>query len=440
MIEILPLGGLGEVGRNMTAVRFDDQWVIIDMGIRLDAVQAFEDLDISGMSSEELVNINAIPDDRLVRKRNVRAIVLTHGHLDHIGAVGKLAHAYDAPIYGTPFTIELVKKLVWEERTVKPKQEFVKVSPGDRIEIGDLEISFYHATHSIPQTVFVMLRMGERAVLCASDFKLDGAPLLGPPADLDELHRVGREGVSIALVGSVRVDEPGPTGSEAKARSMLEETMEKANSGGKALLATTFSSHIARIKSMVDISFQLGRVPVLVGRSLRSYVSTALKLGLVSLPEEVSMYGSPESMRKFLKKANGSKGDYVVICTGHQGEPGSILSRIADRQLPFRISSGDRVIFSVSVIPNPINQSNRELLETKLLAQGARVYRDVHVSGHAARADTAEFLRLVSPEHLVPCHGTPEKLKAMAALGRELGYGRPNIHLLENGSSLRLFT
>ncbi|MEM2866447.1 MAG: MBL fold metallo-hydrolase [Candidatus Hadarchaeales archaeon] len=434
MLEVLPLGGLGEVGRNMTAVSFGDGYVVVDMGVRLDAIQAFEDANLAEMSLEELVRVSAIPDDRPLRKKEVKAIFLTHGHLDHIGAVGKLARPYRAPLYGTPFTLELVKRLVLGEE----KLELVPVKPGERVEVGDLEVEFLHANHSIPQTVFLLLREGERSLLLATDFKLDETPLLGPPTDLEELKKKVGDGLEAALVGAVRVDEPGPTGSEAKAREMLEETMEKADKDGRALLVTTFSSHLTRIRSIVEISEGLGRTPVLVGRSMKNYFSAAVELNLPHLPHDLPVHGSPGPIKKFLKKANGSRGDYVLICTGHQGEPTSVLSKIADRKLPFRLQDGDQVIFSASVIPNPINQNNRSILETKLLVQGARIHRDVHVSGHAARADTAEFLRALSPKHLLPCHGTPEKLEAMMRLGRELGYGEDRLHLLENGKPLRL--
>ncbi|MEM1981110.1 MAG: MBL fold metallo-hydrolase RNA specificity domain-containing protein, partial [Candidatus Hadarchaeales archaeon] len=153
---------------------------------------------------------------------------------------------------------------------------------------------------------------------------------------------------------------------------------------------------------------------------------------------DLQVYGTPSSIKKFLKKANGSRGDYVLICTGHQGEPTSVLSKIADGRLPFRLQEGDHVIFSASVIPNPINQNNRSILETKLMVYGVKIHRDVHVSGHAARVDTAEFVRALSPKHLLPCHGTPEKLEAMMKLGRELGYGEDRLHFLENGRPLRL--
>jgi ribonuclease J len=436
MLEVLPLGGLGEVGRNMTAVSFGDGYVVVDMGVRLDAIQAFEDANLANMSLQELVKINAIPDDSPLRKEKVKAVFLTHGHLDHIGAVGKLIRPYRAPLYGTPFTLELVRRLVLEEN--ERRVEMVRVRPGERVEVGDLEVEFLPANHSIPQTVFLLLRQGEHSLLFATDFKLDENPLVGPPTDLGELRRRVGEDLEAALVGTVRVDEPGPTKSEGRAREMLEETMRRVERKGKALLVTTFSSHLVRIKSIVEISEELGRIPVLVGRSMKNYFSAAAELNLISFPPDLPVYGTPGTIKKFLKKANGSRGDYVLICTGHQGEPTSVLSKIADRKLPFRIEDDDQVIFSASVIPNPINQNHRSLLETKLLVQGARIHRDVHVSGHAARVDTAEFLRALSPRHLLPCHGTPEKLEAMMELGRELGYGRENLHLLENGHPLRL--
>jgi len=437
-VEILPLGGLGEVGKNMTALGFDGKYIIIDMGIRLDSIMAFEDAEIGEMSREELININGIPDDSSLRNRKVRAIVLTHGHLDHIGAVGKLAHVYDAPIYGTPLTLELVKHVIREERTFKPKNELRKVMPGDSVKVSNIELEFIPAAHSILQTAFIAAHSADGAVLCASDFKLDEEPPLGYKTDRACLKKLAKDGVLAALVGAIRVDEQGPTPSESHAKRMLEETMGEASSTGKAVLVTTFSSHIARLKSIVDLSFELGRTPVLIGRSLRNYCTAALNLDLVDFPPELRIHGRPNAVHNLLREVEKSREDYVLVCTGHQGEPTSVLSRIANEQLPFKINHGDEVIFSASVIPNPINESNRELLETKLQAQGANIRRDVHVSGHAGRVDTKEFLELIKSEHLIPCHSTRDKLRLMADLGEELGYPSENLHLLRNGSCLRL--
>ena len=437
-VEILPLGGLGEVGKNMTALGFDGDYVVVDMGIRLDSIMAFEDAEIGDMSREELININGIPDDSQLHGRRVKAIVLTHGHLDHIGAVGKLAHAYDAPIYGTPFTLELTKRVIREERGFKIKNELIPVMPGDAVRAGNIELEFIPVTHSILQTVLLLASGGDGSILCASDFKLDEEPLLGYKTDRGRLKRLAGEGLLAALVGAIRMEEHGPTPSEAHAREMLRGAMKEASSGGGLVLVTTFSSHIVRLKSIVDLAFELGRSPVLVGRSLRNYCMAALELGLVDFPPELHIHGRPNAVYNLLREVERERGDFVLVCTGHQGEPTSVLSRIADGQLPLRVREGDEVIFSASVIPNPINEANRELLETKLRAQGALIHRNVHVSGHAGRVDTAEFIRLVRPEHLMPCHGTSDKLRLMLELGRELGYSGGHLHQLRNGISLRL--
>ncbi len=436
--EILPIGGLGEVGKNMTALGFDGKYIIVDMGIRLDSIMAFEDAEIGEMSREELININGIPDDSILRGRKVKAIALTHGHLDHIGAVGKLAHAYDAPICGTPFTLELTKRVIREERGFKVKNELRTIEPGDGVKVDGIELEFIRVTHSILHTALILVRGDGGSVLFASDFRLDEEPLLGYKTDRARLKRLGREGLSAAMVGAIRVDDPGPTPTEAHAKKMLREAMKEASLAGGLVLATTFSSHIARLKSIVDLAFELGRTPVLVGRSLRNYCTAALDLGLVDFPPELRIHGRPNAVHSLLREVERSRGDFVLVCTGHQGEPNSVMSRIANGQLPLRVRDGDEVIFSASVIPNPINEANRELLETKLLAQGAKIHRNVHVSGHAGRADTKEFIELVRPEHLIPCHGTSDKLRLMNELGRELGYSSGNLHQLRNGISLRL--
>jgi ribonuclease J len=219
---------------------------------------------------------------------------------------------------------------------------------------------------------------------------------------------------------------------------MLRGVMAEASASPGLIIATTFSSHIVRLKSIVDAAFEVGRTPVLVGRSLRNYCMAAMDLGLVDFPPELSIHGRPNAVQNLLRDINGKRSDYVLICTGHQGEPSSVLSRIADGQLPLDVTTGDEVIFSASVIPNPINESNRELLETKLRARGAHIFRNVHVSGHAGRIDSSEFINLIKPKNLIPCHSTSDKLRSMVELGRELGYADNNLHQLRNGTSLRL--
>ena len=440
MIEILPIGGMNEVGRNMTAIGFDGEYIVVDMGIRLDSIIGFDDVDIGRMSRAELINLQAIPDDTDFRGNKVKAILLSHGHLDHIGAVGKLATSYNAPIYGTPYTIRILKKLLREEHFSTPSQHLIRaVPPKATLRFDNVRVEFIPVTHSILHTVAIAIHHENETVLVASDFKLDEHPLLGPLTDTEGLCRLRKDNnCLIALVGSVRADEPGTTPSEAEVRDMLKKVMEESADSGGLLYISTFSSHMARLKSIVDLSYELGRTPVMVGRSLKNYCSAATELGLVEFPRELEIYGRPNTAKKVLKRIGNRRQDYVIICTGHQGEPTSVLTRIADGKLPPRVRKGDHVIFSSSVIPSPINQANRAELEAKLEVQGAEIHRDVHASGHAKREDIKKFLKMVAPDVVVPCHGTPEKLHAMATIAAELGYAKNTIHLLKNGTAIHV--
>ncbi|MFN4133868.1 MAG: MBL fold metallo-hydrolase, partial [Candidatus Hadarchaeales archaeon] len=338
MIEVLPVGGMNEIGKNMTAIGFDGDYVVVDMGIRLDSILALEDIEMGSMSRRELININAIPDDAIMRGKRVRGIFFTHGHLDHIGAVGKLAHEYRAPLYGTPYTMQVLKEVLREESCqIPPKKDFHRVEPGATVNVGDISVEFIPITHSILHTSLLLVSREKESVLVASDFKLDENPLVGYKTDVKRLRRLEGDGLKVALVGCVRLDEAGPTPSEAHAREMLKEVMGEACDSGKMVFVTTFSSHIARLKSIVELSFELGRRPVMVGRSLSNYCKAAIELGLVKFPKELEIYRRPNSARSVLRKLERDRGEIVVICTGHQGEPTSVLSRIADGKLSPRI-------------------------------------------------------------------------------------------------------
>jgi ribonuclease J len=434
VIEIIPVGGMNEVGRNMTAIGMNGKYVVVDMGIRLDSIISLDDAEISKMSREELVRMDAIPDDSIMRGRKVSAILLTHGHLDHVGAITKMISNYPVPIFGTPYTIEIVKHLMKEEGVHRSAERMLRAVPQDStVRVDGFTVEFITVRHSIPQTAALRIGGDGGSVLVASDFKLEDGS-----AELKRMRRAMGDGTSAALVGSVRADEPGRTPSEGDARRMLREVMEEVADSGNLIYVTTFSSHIERLMSIAEISLELGRLPVMVGRSLHSYCSIATELGLASFPPELAVYRRPNTVRSELREIELSRRDYVVMCTGHQGEPTSVLTRIADGRLPPRVEPGDHVIFSASVIPNPMNRANRETLEAKLRALGARIHRDVHVSGHARREDTREFLERVKPQHIVPCHGTPEKLRAVAEIALEMGYGQESLHLLRNGAVLRL--
>jgi ribonuclease J len=204
------------------------------------------------------------------------------------------------------------------------------------------------------------------------------------------------------------------------------------------MIITTFASHISRMNSIISFAKEMGRIPILLGRSMDRYMSTAKELGYVDLPGNVEIYGQRREVEKALEKVmRGGKNKYLPIVTGHQGEPGSILIRIANGDLPYIIEPGDKIVFSANVIPNPLTRANRYALETKLRMKGARIYDNVHVSGHAYREDHWELLRMVKPEHVIPAHGTIEMHAAYIEMAEDAGYVLGDtLHLLRNGEEL----
>lgn len=437
-IEITPLGGTGEVGKNMTVVSFDDEHIIVDMGMDLEKILSLNNKSISQQDREKLIKIGGIPDDSKIREQDISAIILTHGHLDHIGAIGKLAHEYgDAPIYATPFTAELVKHLLKDEQIFNVENKIKKIDEGESAEINDLEVEFIPGVHSIPQNAFPAIHSEDGVVLCVGGFKIDKNPVIGDSTDYSSLKKLSNEGTVISLICSVKADEPEPTPSESHARKMLEDVMTEASKEG-GLIVTAFSSHIARIKIITEVSQKVDRKPVILGKSLRKKCKTASKLELVEFSSEVKIFGHIASIRDALRAINKSREDYVIITSGHQGEPNSLLSRIADKTEPYEIEQGDDIIFSASVIPNPLNIANRELLEAKLSAQGANIHRDIHVSGHAGQPGTKELIEKTNPDHIIPFHGTKEKMKSVIKIGRKIGFNEEQLHLPKNNDTLHL--
>jgi len=441
-ISIVAVGGYDEVGRNMTAIRCGKDIVIMDMGVRLDRVQIHEDVAIEKMHSLDLIKMGAIPDDTIMSEveGEVRAIVCTHGHMDHIGAIAKLAHRYGAPIIGTPFTIELISQQIASERKFGTTNKLITLNAGETMQIApSIELEFIRVQHSIIDCVFAVLHTLDGAIVYANDFKLDRTPTLGEKPDFRRLKRLHNDGVVAMIVESTNVQRCGKTPSEQIARDLVRDVLLGTEESETGVLVTTFSSHIARIKTIVEAAEKMGRRPILLGRSMEKYAGSAERMKYVDFPKSLGIFGDRKSVDRMFKKIMEKKDKYLPIVTGHQGESGAVLSRIANGLTPYTIEEGDKIIFSANVIPTPTNVSNRYTVETKLRMKGARLYDNVHVSGHASREDHWELLRMINPEHVIPAHGDLSMTSAYAELAEDVGYKLGDtVHLVRNGQEIYL--
>lgn len=440
-VEIIAIGGYEEVGKNMSAVKVGEDVIIFDMGINLDRVNIHEDTDIARMHSLDLIERGVIPDDTLMKgvDGKVRAIVFTHGHLDHIGAVAKLAHRYEAPLIGTPYTLALVENSIKQERKFEVSNPLQVLNAGEKMQISpDITLEFVHTTHSIPQAVNAVLHTSEGNIVYALDFKFDNHMMLSPPPDYNRLRELGEKGVLALIVETTRMTEKQQekTHSEKVARIVLEDIMREKLNGNEGLLVTTFSSHIERIQAICNIVKESDRKIMLLGRSMERFGSMAEKIGILDLPKGSSIYGSPKSVNRALARAEDNRSEYVLVTTGHQGEPDALLPRIASGRTQFNVAPGDNVVISAPIIPNPTNVANRNLMERRLKDSGARIYTNAHVSGHAGREDHRDFLRMLQPQHIIPAHGDLEMLSAYTELAEEEGYKMGNdVHVLRNGQA-----
>ena len=284
----------------------------------------------------------------------------------------------------------------------------------------------------------IALHTPEGIVLYANDFKFDDNPILGKKPNYEKLKEIGKEGVKVMIVDSLYSGDERKTASEKVARALLEDVMLGTDNKDAALFVTTFSSHIARLKSITEFGKILNRETIFLGRSLNKYVGAAARVDLCPFKDEVYMASYRNQLEKKLKQINKNRSQYMVVCTGHQGEPGSILDRLARNKLPFEFRKEDHVLFSSSVIPTPVNIENREKLDTRLKKKGIRLFNNLHVSGHAGREDLRDFIKMVSPEHIIPAHGDHRKIAPMVSLSEEMGYKPKNIHLLNDKQRLDL--
>ena len=443
MIEICAVGGYDEIGKNMTAVKVGDEVVVIDMGLHLESYIKYTEEsqeEIIEISASELSKVGAIPNDNVIKdwRSKVKAIIPTHAHLDHVGALTFLSNKYNAPILCTPFTSEVIKIISSDEK-IKLKNEIKVLNVNSVYYISDkIKIEFINMTHSTPQTVMVAVHTPEGIVLYANDFKFDNYPTLGKKPNYGKLEELGKKGVKVLVCDCTRARQPIKTPSELVAREMLRDVMLGVDSRKKAVIVTTFASHLARLKSIIEFGKQMNRKVIFLGRSLAKYTEAGEKAGLVNFSKEVEIVKFGKQIKRRVQQIEKTgKDKYLLVVTGHQGEPKSTLSKIVKGDIPFKFNSEDHVIFSCTVIPSPVNIENRAELERKLREHGVRIFRDIHASGHASREDLRDLINLVKPKHIIPAHGEKEMKESLVDLAIEKGYKKgKTVHIVHDGDKI----
>ncbi len=439
-IEIAAVGGWGEVGRNMTAVKVGEDVIIFDMGLHMPNYIKLTDEEIGeviSLTESSLKRADAVPQDQSIKdwRQNVRAIVLTHAHLDHMGAVPYLASKYDAPVICTPFSAAVLRAILRDEK-IELQNKIIELKPGQTMPLNkQLKLEFFHITHSTPQTIIAGLHTSHGLILYGNDYKLDHHPTLGKPVNTELLKKVGEKGVLVLIQDCLYAGEQRKTPSENVVKNMLHDVIIDVDSKGKAIIVTTFASHIARLKTIAEFGRFLNRKVVFMGRSIAKYCYAAKDAEVTDLftMAEILKY-SRQIRRKVKEIQEKGKDKYLLVVSGHQGEPKSTLSKMIDGFYAWKFSPDDHVIFSSHIIPADINKKQRAIMEDKLTKLGVRMFKDIHSSGHSSREDLRDMLMLVKPKNVFPVHGEPQMMESFKTLAEDLGY-TPNkdVHLLVNG-------
>jgi ribonuclease J len=413
-LRIVALGGLGEIGRNMTVFEYGGRLLIVDCGV------LFPDPDTPGVDLI-LPDFSAIGD----RLADVEALVLTHAHEDHIGAVPYLLRRRpDIPLVGSRLTLALVKSKLTEHR-IAP--QVVEVEAGTSEPFGPFDLEFFAVNHSIPDALAVAIKTGAGVVLHTGDFKMDQLPLDGRLTDLGGFARLGRDGVDLLMSDSTNAEVPGIVTSEREISAVLSDVFSSAD---QRIIVSCFASHVHRVQQVMDTAAEHGRKVALVGRSMVRNMGVARDLGYLKVPNV------PGGLVVDMKDAEEMPPDQIVlISTGSQGEPMSALARMAGRDHPIRIAPGDTVILASSLVPG--NETAVSRVINDLTRLGARVVHKgnalVHVSGHAPAGELLYVLNMVRPSNFMPVHGEWRHLKAHADLAALTGVPAENIVLAEDG-------
>ena len=417
-IKIIPLGGLGEIGKNMTAFECGSDIIVVDCGL--------------GFPDEQMYGIDIVIPDIAYLKANasrIKGIILTHGHEDHIGAIPYVMKALDVPIYATPLTAALVELKLEEHDLLYNTQIFTKKS-GDSFRLGCFTIEFINVNHSIADAVALAIKTPLGTIIHTGDFKIDITPIQGKMIDLPRLGQLGNEGVLALLSDSTNVEKPGYSVSEMKVGETFDRLFKNCD---QRIIVTTFASNVYRLQQIIDVAAKYKRKVGITGRSMENILRVATVLGYLSVPEGVLM--DIAQLNKM------PKNKVVIISTGSQGEAMSALYRMAfSEHRQINIEPGDRVIVSASAIPGNENMISKVIDE--LFHKGAEVIydrnTDLHVSGHASQEEQKMMLALVKPKYFIPVHGEYRMLVKHAELGKLMGVPPKNVVIAENGKVIEI--
>ncbi len=415
-LEVIPIGGVGEFGMNMMLVAYGDDALLIDAGVMF--------------PEPELLGVDLVIPDLSVLDEwsgRIRALVLTHGHEDHIGAVAHVLKRVDGPIYGSPLTLALVGPKL-EQYGIKAGDRMIEVRPRETVEIGAMRVEFLRVTHSIPDCLAVAIHTPAGVIVHTGDFKIDQTPLDGEPTDLHRFAELGGQGVLALFADSTNVDRKGFAGSE---RDVIEGFEEIFSSTQGKIVVTCFSTSIYRMQVLIDLAAQFDRRVAIVGRGAVNSSEIAMRLGRLRMPSHLQIKDS--DVRDFPSQ------DVLCICTGSQGEPMAALPRIAiDDHRHVKLADGDVVVFSARSIPG--NEKAIARVMNHVARRGATVIADgekhIHVSGHAGAEELKLVISLIKPKHFIPIHGEYRQLARHARMAKHVS-DQIDVILAEDGDVIR---
>jgi ribonuclease J len=415
-LQVIPLGGLEQIGMNITAFRYEDSIIVVDCGL------SFPDDDMLGI---DLV----IPDITYLQENidKVKGFVITHGHEDHIGALPYVLHELNVPVYATRLTMGIIEHKLEEHNLLKKTRRKV-VKFGQSINLGQFRVEFIRTNHSIVDAAALAIYSPAGTVVHTGDFKVDYTPVFGDPIDLQRFAEIGKKGVLALMCDSTNAERPGFTASEKTVGRALDTLFEEHENS--RIIVATFASNVDRVQQIINTAHKCGRKVVVEGRSMVSIIDIAQKLECIKIPENTLV--DIDQIRNYPENKT------VIITTGSQGESMAALSRMANGQhRKITIGAGDTVIFSSHPIPG--NEKAVTNIINELQMKGAEViFQDVHVSGHACQEDIKLIYTLVKPKYSVPVHGEYRHLKAQSRIAKDLGIAKENIFILHSGEILEM--